>query len=211
MWKEFFSRYGQTKLDTLIEEAYNTKEKIYPPREFVLNAYQLTNKEDVKVVILGQDPYILENQAHGLAFSIYDKSAKVPPTLKNIFKELEIEYGENRTETNLEDWAKQGVFLLNTILTVEAGKSLSHKNKGWEDFTVATIEYLNEQEQPICYLLLGNDAKKYRKHITNPKAHIIEAPHPSPLAAYRGFFNSGIFKKTNDWLQKNGCEPIDWI
>lgn len=211
MWEVFLKQYGKMKIEALIEAAYNTDGIVYPPKQFVLNAYQLTPEDNVKVVILGQDPYILEGQAHGLAFSIYDEKAKVPPTLKNIFKELAIEYGETRTDTNLSDWANQGVFLLNTILTVEAGKSLSHKHIGWEDFTAATIEYLNEQKRPICYILLGNDAKKYRKMITNESAYVIEAPHPSPLAAYRGFFESNIFTKTNEWLQENGYEPIKWL
>lgn len=209
-WEPFFKQYGKAKIDTLVSAAYAQK-AIFPKREDVFKAYEITPPEAVKVVILGQDPYILPGQAHGLAFSIYSDEAKVPPTLKNIFKELENEFGSLRDNTNLTDWAKQGVFLLNTILTVEAGKSLSHKNIGWQDLTTQTVQYLNTLNQPICYILLGNDAKKYATYITNPKALILDTAHPSPLAAYRGFFGSDIFKKTNTWLQQNELNPIHWI
>lgn len=211
-WQTFFKLYGESKIETLISKAYaHPKRVVYPRQEDVLHAYTLTNPDTIKVVIIGQDPYILEGQAHGLAFSIESDTAKVPPTLKNIFKELELEYGMLRTRTNLSDWATQGVFLLNTILTVEAGVSLSHKHVGWQDLTAHTIEYLNQQKQPICYLLLGKDAQKYQSIITGSTSHIITAPHPSPLAAYRGFFGSNIFKEINLWLESNGQEPIQWI
>lgn len=211
MWTTFFEQYGDDKIQDLLKKSYSTTDIIYPYREDVFTAYQMTPPNEVRVVILGQDPYILEGQAHGLAFSIYSSEAKVPPTMKNIFKELETEYGELRTNTNLTDWAKQGVFLLNTILTVKAGESLSHKHIGWQDFTKATIEYLNTLEQPICYLLLGNDARKYEKYITSQQAHIIHSAHPSPLAAYRGFFGSNVFLEVNQWLSENGVEPIRWL
>lgn len=209
-WETFFTMYGKEKLQELIDQAYLSG-VVYPKQEDVLRAYDMVEPEAIKVVLLGQDPYILEGQAHGLAFSIYDENAKVPPTLKNIFKELAYEYGVLRTKTNLSDWAQQGVFLLNTILTVEAGSSLSHKTLGWQDFTTQTIKYLNQQEQPICYILLGNDAQKYEKYITNKQACILKSAHPSPLAAYRGFFGSNIFKQANDWLLSQQLSEVKWI
>lgn len=209
-WESFFNQYGKEKIAQLIDDAY-IKGEVFPRRKDVLQAYELTSPQAIKVVILGQDPYILAGQAHGLAFSIYSSEAKVPPTLKNIFKELENEFGNLRKDTNLTDWAMQGVFLLNTILTVESGKSLSHKNLGWQDFTTKTIEYLNTLNSPICYILLGNDAQRYRTYITSEHAHILCAPHPSPLAAYRGFFGSNIFKQTNEWLELHGQKSISWI
>lgn len=209
-WKHFFTLYGEDKIKELTQRAY-TDHTVFPKREDLLNAYTMTNPKTLNVVILGQDPYILEGQAHGLAFSIDNPKAKVPPTLKNIFKELELEYGIQRTNTNLSDWAKQGVFLLNTILTVVEGQSLSHKHIGWQDFTLQTLLYLNTCEQPICYILLGQDAQKYRHYITKDKACILCAPHPSPLAAYRGFFGSNIFKEVNTWLESQGSKPIAWF
>lgn len=209
-WNHFFELYGQDKIEHLITQAYES-ERTFPPKELLFSAYEITQPDTISVVILGQDPYILEGQAHGLAFSIYDENAKVPPTLKNIFKELEIEYGIKRTNTNLSDWAKQGVFLLNTILTVKEGVSLSHKHIGWQDLTVQTLQYLNQSPQPICYIMLGNDAKKYSQYIQKENACILYAPHPSPLAAYRGFFQSNIFKETNNWLESHGQKPIKWL
>lgn len=209
-WEIFLNQYGIDNLHHLLDNAYATG-IVFPKREDVLKAYEVTAPENVKVVLLGQDPYILDGQAHGLSFSIYDQNAKIPPTIKNIFKELETEYGVLRTNTNLIDWAEQGVLLLNTILTVQAGHSLSHKAIGWQDFTLKTIKYLNTLNQPICYLLLGNDAQKYERYITSKQAYILKSAHPSPLAAYRGFFGSNIFKNVNEWLENQNLNPIKWI
>lgn len=209
-WQQFYKLYGEEKIAAIIDRAY-ADGIVYPPRKDVLKAYEMTSPDTIKVVILGQDPYILEGQAHGLAFSIYSEKAKVPPTLKNIFKELEFEYGMLRTNANLSDWAAQGVFLLNTILTVKEGVSLSHKHLDWQDFTLQTLQYLNTQPQPICYVLLGNDAKKFAPYITKVNAQLFFAPHPSPLAAYRGFFGSNIFKDVNRWLKSQNESEIRWI
>ena len=196
------------KLKSYIDDEY--KEKIiYPKYENIFNALKLTDYDDVKVVILGQDPYHGENEAHGLSFSVTD-GVKMPPSLRNIFKELENDLNIKRNKTDLTDWAKQGVLLLNAILTVVKDTPLSHKDKGWEIFTDKIIEELGKREEPIVFILWGNYARSKKKLISNKNHLIIESAHPSPLSASRGFFGSCPFSKTNDFLKKNNIDEIKW-
>lgn len=196
------------KLLEQVNELYETK-IIYPPKKDVFNAFKLSYK-DVKVVILGQDPYHGEGEAHGFAFSTLNK--KLPPSLQNIYKELDSDLGIKKdfSTGNLFDWVKQGVMLLNTGLTVEKDKPNSHKNLGWHQFTDAVIEKLNEREDPIVFILWGNNAKEKKKFITNDRHLIIESAHPSPFSARNGFFGSKPFSKTNEFLIKNKKSPIKW-
>ncbi len=181
---------------------------IYPLVDNVFNAFNFFDIEDTKVVILGQDPYINENQAHGLSFSVLNN---IPPkSLINIFKELETDLNIKRTNCNLSDWAEQGVLLLNTILTVNAKTSLSHEHFGWEEFTINTIKYINEKCNNVVFLLWGNNAISYAKYITNNSHHIIKSPHPSPLSAYRGFFGSKPFSQINSFLMAKKNYNIKW-
>ena len=196
-------------LKSFLQKEYDNK-IIYPPKEDIFKALELTSYKDTKVIILGQDPYHEKNQAQGLAFSV-NENVKIPPSLKNIYKELKNDlncYIPNNG--NLTKWAKQGVLLLNDILTVEEHKALSHKNKGWEIFTLEIIKKLNEKEKPLVFILWGNNAIKKEKYINNSKHLIIKSAHPSPLSANRGFINSKSFSKTNDFLIKNNLKPIDW-
>ena len=191
-----------------VNKLYNTK-TIYPPKKDVFNAFRLSYK-DVKVVILGQDPYHGEGEAHGFAFSCLKKP--IPPSLKNIYKELYDDLGiqKDMTNGNLMPWVKQGVMLLNTGLTVEKDKPNSHKNIGWHTFTDAVIEKLNERDKPLVFILWGNNAKEKKKLITNPKHLVIESAHPSPFSANNGFFKSKPFSKTNNFLEKNNITKINW-
>ncbi len=183
---------------------------IYPPKDYIFNALKLTNYENTKVVIVGQDPYHGENQAHGLSFSV-QKGIKLPPSLQNIYKELESDLGiKPRLDGDLTGWAKQGVLLLNAVLTVEKDKAGSHRNWGWELLTDYIIKVLNKKDSPIVFILWGNFAKEKAKLITNPKHFIIISSHPSPFSAYSGFFGSKPFSKTNNYLAKNNLTPIDW-
>lgn len=183
---------------------------IYPPKDYIFNALKLTNYENTKVVIVGQDPYHGENQAHGLSFSV-QKGIKLPPSLQNIYKELESDLGiKPRLDGDLTGWAKQGVLLLNAVLTVEKDKAGSHRNWGWELLTDYIIKVLNKKDTSVVFILWGNFAKEKAKLITNPKHFIIISPHPSPFSAYSGFFGSKPFSKTNNYLIKNNLEPIDW-
>lgn len=183
---------------------------IYPEEKNIFAALNYTSYKDVKVVILGQDPYHEPNQAHGLCFSV-EKQIALPPSLKNIFKELQNEIDFIiPSHGNLSSWAKQGVLLLNTVLTVRKGMANSHKNKGWEIFTGRIIELLNERNDPIIFLLWGNDAKKKQSLITNKIHKILLSAHPSPLSAYHGFFNNQHFIETNKLLKSLGKEPINW-
>lgn len=183
---------------------------IYPPKDYIFNALKLTSYENTKVVIVGQDPYHGENQAHGLSFSV-QKGIKLPPSLQNIYKELESDLGiKPRLDGDLTGWAKQGVLLLNAVLTVEKDKAGSHRNWGWELLTDYIIKVLNKKDSPIVFILWGNFAKEKAKLITNPKHFIIISPHPSPFSAYSGFFGSKPFSKTNNYLAKNNLTPIDW-
>lgn len=184
--------------------------RVFPEEKNVFNALELTPFESVKVVILGQDPYHGFGQAHGLSFSV-QKGTPLPPSLKNIYKELQEDIGgELPTEGDLSHWAKQGVLLLNTVLTVEEGNANSHKGKGWERLTNRLIESLNELKHPVIFILWGKPAQDKEKLITNPNHVLLKAPHPSPLSAYRGFFGSKPFSKVNDILIQQGQSPICW-
>ncbi|AQY51787.1 uracil-DNA glycosylase [Listeria weihenstephanensis FSL R9-0317] len=196
-------------LQDFIEEEYATK-TIYPPRDAIYHALDLTSYADTKVVILGQDPYHGPNQAHGLSFSVASDEAKFPPSVRNMFKELESDLGVTRADINLTDWAEQGVLLLNTVLTVEAGKAASHRKKGWETFTDTIIKRLNEKDEQVIFVLWGNDAKKKQVLITNPQHKVITAVHPSPLSAYNGFFGSKPYSQINTYLKEAGKTPISW-
>lgn len=183
---------------------------IYPPKDYIFNALKLTSYKDTKVVIVGQDPYHGEHQAHGLSFSV-QKGVKVPPSLQNIYKELYDDLGVPiRNDGDLTGWAKQGVLLLNAVLTVEKDKAASHRNWGWELLTDYIIKVLNMKEEPVVFIFWGNFAKEKAKLITNPHHYIITSPHPSPFSAYSGFFGSKPFSKTNDYLVKNNLKSIDW-
>ena len=184
--------------------------RVFPEEQNVFKALELTPFELVKVVILGQDPYHGFGQAHGLSFSV-QKGIPLPPSLRNIYKELQEDIGgEIPTEGDLSHWAKQGVLLLNTVLTVEEGNANSHKGKGWERLTNRLIESLNELNHPVIFILWGKPAQDKEKLITNPNHVLLKAPHPSPLSAYRGFFGSKPFSKVNDILIQQGQTPICW-
>ena len=184
--------------------------RVFPEEKNVFNALELTPFESVKVVILGQDPYHGFGQAHGLSFSV-QKGIPLPPSLRNIYKELQEDIGgELPTEGDLSHWAKQGVLLLNTVLTVEEGNANSHKGMGWERLTNRLIESLNELKHPVIFILWGKPAQDKEKLITNSNHVILKAPHPSPLSAYRGFFGSKPFSKVNDILIQQGQTPIRW-
>ncbi|PNP87478.1 uracil-DNA glycosylase [Listeria newyorkensis] len=196
-------------LQRFVEEEYETA-TVYPPREAIYHALDLTSYADTKVVILGQDPYHGPNQAHGLSFSVASSEAKFPPSVRNMFKELDTDLGVSRTDINLTDWAEQGVLLLNTVLTVQAGKAASHRKKGWEQFTDSIIRLLNEKEEQVIFVLWGADAKKKQVLITNPQHKVITAVHPSPLSAYNGFFGSKPYSQINAYLESAGKAPISW-
>lgn len=187
------------------------KEKvIFPPKNRILSALDITDYDKVKVVILGQDPYHGIGEANGLAFSVND-GVKIPPSLKNIYKELYDDLKVPIPNTgNLESWANEGVLLLNSVLTVEKDKPASHKNIGWENFTDSIIKKINEKEEPVVFILWGNFAKSKKSLITNPKHLIIESSHPSPFSVNYGFFGSSPFSKTNKFLKENGIKEIDW-
>lgn len=209
-WKNFFETERELSyfitLEALLKEEIQ-EFVVYPEKENWFNAFHLTQLQDVKVVILGQDPYHQPNQAHGLAFSV--KQDKLPPSLVNIFKELENDLNIKNTNGDLSSWANQGVLLLNTVLTVRESSPKSHRNLGWEIFTSHVLQTLNQQKQPIIYLLWGNDAKKFAKWIDNPLHTCLFAPHPSPLSSYRGFFGCKHFSQTGAILQKFNIS-IDW-
>ena len=197
------------QLQTFVQKR-RTEVRVFPEEKNVFNALELTPFESVKVVILGQDPYHGFGQAHGLSFSV-QKGTPLPPSLKNIYKELQEDIGgELPTEGDLSHWAKQGVLLLNTVLTVEEGNANSHKGMGWERLTNRLIESLNELNHPVIFILWGKPAQDKEKLITNPNHVLLKAPHPSPLSAYRGFFGSKPFSKVNDILIQQGQTPIRW-
>lgn len=205
---EFDKEYYQ-KLRGFLAKAYKTR-TVYPDMYDIFNALKLTSFSQVSVVIIGQDPYHGEGQAHGLSFSV-KKGVEPPPSLKNIFKEIHQELGiEIPKHGELTKWAKQGVLLLNAVLTVYSGEANSHKNIGWEIFTDRVIELLNERKEPIVFLLWGANARQKKKLITNPNHKILETVHPSPLSAYNGFFGCGHFSQANEFLKSVGREPIDW-
>ncbi len=204
-----FKKPYYKKLYEFVKDEYSRR-VIYPPSDDIFNAFHLTPLSKVKVLILGQDPYHNENQAHGLSFSV-KPGQDIPPSLQNIYKELNTDLG-CRIPNNgyLEKWAKEGVLLLNTVLTVRAHQANSHQGVGWEQFTDAIIKKVNEIDRPIVYMLWGRPAGSKASMLNNPKHLILKAPHPSPLSAYRGFFGCKHFSKANDFLKENGVEPIDW-
>ena len=206
--EEYQKEYFKKLLD-FVKNEYKTK-TIYPKQNEVFNAFRYTDFNDVKVVILGQDPYHGPNQAEGLSFSVSNSVLK-PPSLQNIFKELESDLGIPFPKSNsLKPWARQGILLLNAVLTVEEHKPTSHKDKGWEMFTDNVIKKINEKEEPVVFILWGAYARNKKSLITNPKHLIIESAHPSPFSARNGFFGSKPFSKTNSFLKKNGIKEIDW-
>lgn len=180
---------------------------IFPPAKDLFNAFKLTDFNNIKVVILGQDPYHGEMEAMGLSFSVR-RGVRTPPSLRNIFKELKEDLGVERTDTDLTDWARQGVFLLNTVLTVEKDKANSHKDIGWEIFTDFVIKEINERLDNVVFILWGRQARDKKRLITNPNNYIIESAHPSPLSAYHGFFGSEPFSKTNNYLKEHNKKEI---
>lgn len=207
--KDEFEKDYYLKLRQFLISEYNSR-KIYPPMEDIFNALRFTSYSDVKAVILGQDPYHGAGQAHGMCFSV-KKGVTPPPSLQNIYKEINSELGlPIPKHGELTDWARNGVLLLNTVLTVREGSPNSHKGQGWEIFTDRVIELLNQREQPIVFLLWGGNARAKAKLITNPKHLILQCAHPSPLSAHNGFFGCGHFAKANVFLRSQGIEPIDW-
>ena len=212
-WNEILAEEMQKdyyqELQAFVEKR-RAEVRVFPEEKNVFNALELTPFESVKVVILGQDPYHGFGQAHGLSFSV-QKGIPFPPSLRNIYKELQEDIGGDfPTEGDLSHWAKQGVLLLNTVLTVEEGNTNSHKGKGWERLTNRLIESLNELKHPVIFILWGKPAQDKEKLIINPNHVILKAPHPSPLSAYRGFFGSKPFSRVNDILIQQGQTPIRW-
>lgn len=212
-WKELIQTESQKEyyqnLMKFLDQEYKNK-TIYPPRKQLFTCFEVCPYDNVKVVILGQDPYHGENQAHGLCFSV-QKGTKIPPSLRNIYKELKEDLGiDAPSHGYLMDWANQGVFLLNAVMSVEAGKAGSHQNQGWEKFTDTVIQKINERKDGVVFLLWGNWAISKAKLITNPQHVILTSAHPSPLSASRGFLGSKPFSKVNIALEKMGHTPIDW-
>ena len=207
--KDEFGKPYYKKLFQTVNQEYKTR-LVFPPAEDIFNAFHLTPLHKVKVVILGQDPYHNHGQAHGLCFSV-KKGVDIPPSLVNIYQELHDDLGCDIPNNGyLEKWAKQGVLMLNTVLTVRAHKPNSHQGKGWEYFTDAIIRAVNEQDRPIVYLLWGRPAQKKASMLNNPKHLILKAPHPSPYSADTGFFGCRHFSQANEFLESHGAEPIDW-
>lgn len=213
-WLDFlkpeFSKSYYKELFQFVQNEYG-KGVIYPPADDIFNAFHFTPLSKVKVLLLGQDPYHNEHQAHGLSFSVLPEQTEIPPSLQNIYKELQDDVGCYIPNNGyLKKWADQGVLLLNTVLTVRAHQANSHQGRGWEKFTDAVIEAVNAQDRPIVYFLWGRPAQNKSPMLTNPKHLILKAPHPSPLSAYRGFFGCKHFSQANQFLKENGMEPIDW-
>lgn len=205
---EFKKPYYKS-LYEFVKQEYNTTQ-VFPPSEEIFTAFHLTPLSEVKVVIIGQDPYHNVGQAHGLCFSV-KPDVEIPPSLVNIYQELHDDLGCAIPNNGyLVKWASQGVLMLNTVLTVRAHMANSHRGKGWEEFTDAAIRALNKQDKPIVFILWGRPAQMKKSMLNNPNHLILEAPHPSPLSAYRGFFGSKPFSKTNQFLQERGLAPIDW-
>ena len=206
--EEFKKEYFK-EIEEFIESEYASK-TIYPPKEDIFNAFKFTPLGNVKVVILGQDPYHENGQAHGLAFST-PEGRPIPRSLKNIFKEIQDEYSYPIPESGcLEKWAKQGVFLLNTVLTVREGEANSHSDCGWQTFTDNIIKIINEQDRPIVFMLWGKQAEKKTELLTNPNHLVLTTSHPSPFSARRGFFGCSHFKKANEFLKENDIDEINW-
>lgn len=212
-WQELlkyeFEKDYYKELKLKLDEEYKTKE-IFPVEEEIFSAFNLTQYKDVKVLILGQDPYHNNDQAHGLAFSVKE-GIKIPPSLRNIYKELNADLGIEIPNTGyLINWAKEGIMLLNTTLTVRAHTPMSHSKIGWEIFTDRIIELIDEKDEPVVFILWGNHAKSKKKLIKNEKHLIIESVHPSPLSASRGFFGTKPFSRTNEFLRENGLQAPSW-
>lgn len=204
-----FGKPYYAKLYNTVKQEYSTR-KVFPPAGEMFHAFEVTPLENVKVVILGQDPYHGDGQANGLCFSV-NPGIALPPSLENIFKELQEDLGcYIPNNGNLEKWARQGVLLLNTVLTVRAHQANSHRGIGWENFTDAAIRAVNEKDAPVVFILWGSAAQQKKRMLNNPRHLILQSPHPSPLSAYRGFFGSRPFSKTNRFLEANGQTPIDW-
>lgn len=204
-----FKKPYYRKLYETVRKEYTTH-TVFPPSDDIFNAFSLTPLNEVKVLILGQDPYHEPGQAHGLSFSV-KPGIEIPPSLVNIYKELQDDLGCYIPDNGfLEKWARQGVMLLNTVLTVRNHQANSHKGIGWEEFTDAAIRVLNEQDRPIVYMLWGRPAQTKKEMLTNPKHLVLTAPHPSPLSAYKGFFGCRHFSKANEYLRNNGLGEIDW-
>ena len=200
---------GFKRFMDMINKEYNTK-TIYPPKNYIFNALKLTPYSNTKVVIVGQDPYHGDGEAHGLSFSVQE-GIKLPPSLKNIYKELYDDLGILPSTTgDLTKWGKEGVLLLNAVLTVEKDKPASHRNLGWERLTDYIIKILNQKEEPVVFILWGNFAKEKAKLITNPNHYIITSPHPSPFSARYGFFGSKPFSKANNFLKEHNIKEVDW-
>jgi len=200
---------GFKKFMSIVENEYNTK-TIFPPRNYIFNALKLTPYKNTKVVIVGQDPYHGVGEAHGLSFSVQE-GIKIPPSLQNIYKELENDLGIPPAKTgDLTKWGKEGVLMLNAVLTVEKDKPASHRNLGWENLTDYIIKVLNLKEEPVVFILWGKFAKEKARFITNPNHLIITSPHPSPFSANSGFFGSKPFSQTNNYLKKKSLKEIDW-
>lgn len=214
-WKKVLSEYFETEnwnnLIDFVEKEYD-KKVVYPAYDKVFEAFNLTDFDKVKVVILGQDPYHGEGQAHGLSFSVPKSLSKLPPSLRNIYKEIEADLGVKKDFKNgdLSSWAKQGVFLLNSVLTVEENKPASHKNLGWENFTDKVIEVLSKNRKNLVFLLWGNYAKNKIGLIDKNKHLVLTANHPSPFSAHKGFFGCQHFSKTNEFLKSKNVQEIDW-
>jgi len=211
-WPEVFKNIKEKQDFGTLEEVLDDKYKngsVFPPREEIYTAFELTSFENVRVVILGQDPYHGEGQSHGLAFSV-NEGIKIPPSLRNMYKELEDDLNIVRTGGSLKDWASQGVLLLNTVLTVDAHEANSHRGLGWEQFTDSVIEIVSEELDNVVFILWGKPAQKKAALIDASKHLIIKSVHPSPLSAYRGFFGSRPFSRTNEYLRENGRAMVDW-
>lgn len=209
MLQDEFDRPYFKRLENFLTEE-RARYEIYPPQEDVFNALRYSSFQDTKVVILGQDPYHEPGQAHGLCFSV-NKGVTIPPSLVNIYKEIENDLGIKMPGHGcLADWAKQGVLLLNTVLTVRRGQANSHKGKGWEIFTDRIVEILNQRQKPMVFILWGANAKSKTELITNKEHMVITGAHPSPLSAWKGFFGGRYFSKANRYLEITGQEPVDW-
>lgn len=208
--QEEFRKPYYKQLFTFVKQEYDTR-VIYPPADDIFNAFHFTPLREVKVLILGQDPYHNEHQAHGLSFSVLPEQTEIPPSLQNIYQELHDDLGCYIPNNGyLEKWARQGVLMLNTVLTVRAHQANSHQGKGWEQFTDAVIQAVNAQDRPVVYMLWGRPAQSKIPMLTNPNHLILKAPHPSPLSAYRGFFGCKHFSQANAFLKEHGISPIDW-
>ena len=208
-WSAYFDKFNlRGKIEEILSKLEN--EEYCPSKENIFRAIQEVSPENVKVVIVGQDPYHEKGQANGFAFAV-NKGVRTPPSLVNIFKEIKLEYGEMPTDTTLLEWAKQGVLLLNTTLTVSKGNANSHVKIGWKDITNGIIKILNSMPQHIVYLLWGNSAQQFKQVLNNPRQLVLSTSHPSPLSAHRGFLGCDHFKKANEYLKKYGLEEIIWV